>query len=137
MLRRAALLRTDVSGELSASIIGVTRIAELGKTVTVASNQCTLFVFLRSMRQLLVATNVVPSSPILVTLMMEPLSSSETSVLTRATSVTSQKTPFFRRIKACGSHALHSSSHTHTHTHDAGEDQNLESDAEGSEVSPE
>jgi hypothetical protein len=29
--------------------------------------------------------NVVPSSPILVTLMMEALSSSETSVLTRAT----------------------------------------------------
>jgi hypothetical protein len=29
--------------------------------------------------------NVVPSSQILVTLMMEPLSSSETSVLTRAT----------------------------------------------------
>jgi hypothetical protein len=30
-------------------------------------------------------TNVVPSSPILVTLMMEALSSSETSILTRAT----------------------------------------------------
>jgi hypothetical protein len=29
--------------------------------------------------------NVVPSSPIIVTLMMEALSSSETSVLTRAT----------------------------------------------------
>jgi hypothetical protein len=29
--------------------------------------------------------NVLPSSPILVTLMMEALSSSETSVLTRAT----------------------------------------------------
>jgi hypothetical protein len=36
-------------------------------------------------RQLLVMVNVVPSSPILVTLMMEALSSSETSVLTRAT----------------------------------------------------
>jgi hypothetical protein len=32
-----------------------------------------------------VMANVVPSSPILVTLMMEALSSSETSVLTRAT----------------------------------------------------
>jgi hypothetical protein len=41
------------------------------------------FVFLRSMRQLLVMANV-PSSPILVTLMKEVLSSSETSVLTRA-----------------------------------------------------
>jgi hypothetical protein len=41
--------------------------------------------FLRSMRRLLVTANVVPSSPILVTLMMEALSSSETSVLTIAT----------------------------------------------------
>jgi hypothetical protein len=41
--------------------------------------------FLRSVRQLLVTANVVPSSPILVTLMMEMLSSSETSFLTRAT----------------------------------------------------
>jgi hypothetical protein len=40
---------------------------------------------LRSVRRLLVAANVVPSSPILVTLMMEALSFSETSVLTRAT----------------------------------------------------
>jgi hypothetical protein len=39
---------------------------------------------LRSLRRLLVAPNVVPSSPILVTLMKEALSSSETSVLTRA-----------------------------------------------------
>jgi hypothetical protein len=41
--------------------------------------------FLRSVRRLLVTANVVPSSPILVTLMKEALSSSETSVLTRAT----------------------------------------------------
>jgi hypothetical protein len=39
---------------------------------------------IRSVRRLLVTANVVPSSPILVTLMMEALSSSETSVLTRA-----------------------------------------------------
>jgi hypothetical protein len=37
------------------------------------------------MRWLLVTASVVPSSPILVTLMKEALSSSETSVLTRAT----------------------------------------------------
>jgi hypothetical protein len=37
------------------------------------------------MRRLLVTASVVPSSPILVTLMKEALSSSETSVLTRAT----------------------------------------------------
>jgi hypothetical protein len=45
------------------------------------------FVFLRSVRRLLVTANVVPSSPILLTLMMEALSSSETSVLTRATPI--------------------------------------------------
>jgi hypothetical protein len=44
-----------------------------------------VFVFLRSVRQLIVTANVVPSSPILLTLMMEALSSSEVSVLTRAT----------------------------------------------------
>jgi hypothetical protein len=38
-----------------------------------------------SVRRLLVAASVVPSSPFLVTLMKEALSSSETSVLTRAT----------------------------------------------------
>jgi hypothetical protein len=42
-------------------------------------------VFLCSVRRLLVTASVVPSSPILVTLMKEALSSSETSVLTRAT----------------------------------------------------
>jgi hypothetical protein len=42
-------------------------------------------VFLRSVRQLLDTASVVPSLPILVTLMKEALSSSETSVLTRST----------------------------------------------------
>jgi hypothetical protein len=42
-------------------------------------------VFLRSVRRLLVTANVVPISPIPVTVMMEALSSSETSVLTTAT----------------------------------------------------
>jgi hypothetical protein len=51
-----ALVRTDVSEERSASFIRVTRIG-----------------------------SVVPSSPILVTLMMEALGSSETTVLTRTT----------------------------------------------------
>jgi hypothetical protein len=41
-------------------------------------------VFLRSVRRLVVTASVVPSSPILVTLMKEALSSFETSVLTRA-----------------------------------------------------
>jgi hypothetical protein len=38
-----------------------------------------------SVFRLLVTASVVPSSPILVTLMKEALSSSETSILTRAT----------------------------------------------------
>jgi hypothetical protein len=42
MLRRVVLLRTDVSEELSASIIGVTRIGELGTTLAVTSNRRTL-----------------------------------------------------------------------------------------------
>jgi hypothetical protein len=71
MLRRVALVGTDVSEDLSAPIIRVTRIGELG-TLAVYSN-------------LVVMANVVPGSPIRVTLMMEALSSSETSVPTRAT----------------------------------------------------
>jgi hypothetical protein len=42
-------------------------------------------VFLRTVRRLLVTASVVPSSPILVIVMKETLSSSETSVLTKAT----------------------------------------------------
>jgi hypothetical protein len=70
-----ALVRTDVWEELSASVIRVTRIGELGTTLAVTS----------SVRRLLLTASVVPRSPILVTLMMEALSSSETSVVTRAT----------------------------------------------------
>jgi hypothetical protein len=75
MIRRVALVRADVSEKLSASFIRVTRVGELEAHL----------VFLRSMHRLLVAACVVPSSPILVTLMKEVLGSSETSVLTRAT----------------------------------------------------
>jgi hypothetical protein len=56
MLRNVSLVRTDVSGERSASIIGMG----------------------------IITANVVPSSPILLTLFTEALRSSETSVLTRA-----------------------------------------------------
>jgi hypothetical protein len=45
----------------------------------------TNMVFLRSVRRLLLTASVVPSSPILATLMKEALSSFKTSVLTRAT----------------------------------------------------
>jgi hypothetical protein len=84
MLRRVALVKTEVSEKPSASFIIVTRIGELGTTLAVTSNRRTL-VFLRRVRLLLVTASVVPSSPILVTLMKEALSSSETSALTRAT----------------------------------------------------
>jgi hypothetical protein len=71
MLRRVVLVRINVSKGRSASIIRVTRIGEL--------------LFLCRVRRLLVNANVVPgfvpSSPIVVTLIMEALRSSETSVL--------------------------------------------------------
>jgi ABC-type molybdate transport system permease subunit len=75
MLHRVALIRTEVSDELIASFIRVTRIGELGTTLAVTSNR----------RTLLVTASVVVSSPILVTLMKEALSSSETLLVTRAT----------------------------------------------------
>jgi hypothetical protein len=42
MLRLAALVRTDVSEELSPSYIRATRIGELEKTLAVTSNRSTL-----------------------------------------------------------------------------------------------
>jgi hypothetical protein len=63
MLRRVAHVRTDVLEDRSAFI----RVTRIGK------------------RRLLVTANVVPSSLILVTLMMQVVLSSKTSVLTRAT----------------------------------------------------
>jgi hypothetical protein len=69
MLRHVALVRTDTSEDLSASIIRVTRIRELGT--------------------MLVRASVVPSSLILVIRMMEALNSSEASV---------RKTPTRRNI---------------------------------------
>jgi hypothetical protein len=39
MLRREALVRAGVSEELSASVISVTRIGELGTTLAVTSNR--------------------------------------------------------------------------------------------------
>jgi hypothetical protein len=80
MLRRVALVRTDVSEEPGTSFIRVTRIGELG-TPAATSNRG-----ISSQRaSVTVAASVVHSSLILVTLMKEALGSSETSVLTRAT----------------------------------------------------
>jgi hypothetical protein len=67
MLRRVALVRTDVSEEPGASFTSVTGIGELGTT--------------QAVRQLLVAALVLPSSPILVThVRCEEISSQRTSV---------------------------------------------------------
>jgi hypothetical protein len=96
-----ALVRTDVSEELGASFIRVTRIDELGTTQAATSNLRTqrMSVLTRAKRrnipedtslhshrrENLKSYNVVPSSLILVTLIMEVLRLSETSVITRAT----------------------------------------------------
>jgi hypothetical protein len=71
MLRRVALVRTHVSEEYGASFIRVTRIGVLGTTLAVTSSRRTL---------LLVTASVVPSSPILPTVIKKALTSYETSV---------------------------------------------------------
>jgi hypothetical protein len=50
MLRRVALVRTDVSEELSASCIRATGIGELGTTLAVTSNRRTLELGISSQR---------------------------------------------------------------------------------------
>jgi hypothetical protein len=45
MLRHVALVRTDVSEELSASFIRATRIGVLGTTLAVTSNRRTMYFF--------------------------------------------------------------------------------------------
>jgi hypothetical protein len=51
MLRRAALVRTEVAEERSASMLRATRIRELGKTLAVTSNRRVLTkVLFRSVR---------------------------------------------------------------------------------------
>jgi hypothetical protein len=84
MLCHVALVRTDVSEECTTSIIRATRIGELGITLAITSNKAR-YAVLRSMLWLIVTANIVPSSAILVALMMEAICSSKTTVLTRAT----------------------------------------------------
>jgi hypothetical protein len=59
-----------------------------------------------SVRRLLVIESVVTTSPILVTLMMEALSSSETSVFTRATWRNNPRRRNFSKFAACKPSAL-------------------------------
>jgi hypothetical protein len=86
MLRRVAHARTDVSAKCSAFTNRVKRFGEVGTALAVSNNRRKLrIVFLRSVRLLLVTAYVVPTTPILVTLMIEVLRSPESSVLTRTT----------------------------------------------------
>jgi hypothetical protein len=85
MLRRVALVRIDVSEEPNASI-RVTRIGELGTTLAATSNRQRASVARRcTSNRSTLRRNVVPSSPIPVTLKMEAIRSFETSVLAGAT----------------------------------------------------
>jgi hypothetical protein len=87
MLRRADLVRTDVSEELSASFIKVTRINEIETTLAETSNRRTLRrnIGISSQSSSVASYSSLASSLILVTLKMEALGSSEASVPTRAT----------------------------------------------------
>jgi hypothetical protein len=81
LLRHVVLVRADVSMERTVCIIRVIRINEAATRLAVASNR-------RNLRRniiglLLVTANVVPSSPIFLTLIME-LRFTETSVITIA-----------------------------------------------------
>jgi hypothetical protein len=91
MLRRVTLVRTDVSEELSFSIIRVTRIGELGTTLAVTSNRRTL----KAQRASFASYGYVPRLPILVTLMIEVVCSSETSVFARSTRCNTTKAALF------------------------------------------
>jgi hypothetical protein len=83
MLHRVALVRTDIYVESIVSIIRIEIIRELETTLVLTSNRC--IVFLRSVLWFLVTVNVVPSSQIIITVMMKTKHCSVTSDLTRAT----------------------------------------------------
>jgi hypothetical protein len=71
-----ALVRTDVSEERISSIIRVTRIGQLGTTLT-ATSIIVNTAFLRPVFRFLVTYYVSPISPILFTLTMEKIPSSQ------------------------------------------------------------
>jgi hypothetical protein len=70
----------------------------------------------RARNRLLVTVNVVPSSPVLVTLMTEAILSSETPVFTEPHGVTSQKMAFFivTAVKNLKSNTFSYVQHVHT-----------------------
>jgi hypothetical protein len=74
MLRRVALVRTYVSEELSASIISVTRIGELGTSLAVTNNRSTLRRNTKSLLTRATRRNI-PEDSILLSLRRENLKS--------------------------------------------------------------
>jgi hypothetical protein len=87
MLRRVALVRTDVSEELSVSFIRVTRSGEQGTTLAVTSNRRTL------------PRNLFTFLLLLVTLVIAATYSSEDSLLTRATRHNIQEDGILQKVK--------------------------------------
>jgi hypothetical protein len=81
MLRRVALVRTDVSEKRTASIIRVKIMSELSKYVIVFHS--------------LVTANIVSSSLIILNLIMEDTRSSETWFLKESHGLTSEKMAIF------------------------------------------
>jgi hypothetical protein len=86
MLRRVALVRTDVSEVLIAAVIRATRIGELETTLAATSNRRTLQRSTNHMTEnVIITANVLPSKLIFFCLRKKAIRSSETLVLTRAT----------------------------------------------------
>jgi hypothetical protein len=98
MLHHVALIRSDVSEVNIASIIRVTRIGELRTTLAITNNRK---VVLPGMLRLSITVNVVPSSPILVTLVMESIIYSKMSVLAIASrhNIPKDGIPYSQRSK--------------------------------------
>jgi hypothetical protein len=61
MLHRVALVRTDVSEELSASIIRVTRICEIGTTIAVTSNRRSVLHYISCLFSFMALCEVEPA----------------------------------------------------------------------------
>jgi hypothetical protein len=87
MLRRLALVRPNILEECIASIVRVTIIGEIGTVWHIG--------LIHSVIRLVVTANVVHTSPILVTLMMEAIVPTKRRFLQEPHNIASQKTAFF------------------------------------------